>query len=444
MYTFCQVYNDFLMKNDEVFMASVSGRELEIVKKDNRLVEAKYKLTINEQRIVFSIIGKIRTDDDDFDDYTINLAELAEFFGVTKSRSFYEEIQLAAKQLIEKTIDISTSKRRRFVSWLSFLEYGEGEASMTLRFDKALKPYLLNLQANFTQYHLAAVANFKNSYSIRFYEFLKMRQNMGKGGQFYIEYSIVELKELLGIPLDEYKQTIHLKTRIIEPSLKEIDTQTDLNIVQVDYLKKGRAIHSVKITAEPKKQRILVLKDPEDTSRDSTPKPPPEKRPQAVQALLDFGFVESEAFRLVKKYKGEKVAQSLAYVNEKKKNQDIKDPCSYLRKVLNGDSGEKWANAQKQVQENSQQQIFEQQKQEAKELKIIENERKELARMITIFEQLDELDQDLILDEIELGMKGIVQVRFKSERGAFQVGSKDIFKLHAASFRTILTAHRYL
>ena len=140
-------------------MASGSGKELEIVKKDNRLVEAKYKLTINEQRIVFSIIGKIRTDDDDFDDYTINLADLAEFFGVTKSRSFYEEIQLAAKQLIEKTIDISTSKRRRFVSWLSFLEYGEGEASMTLRFDKALKPYLLNLQANFTQYHLAAVAN---------------------------------------------------------------------------------------------------------------------------------------------------------------------------------------------------------------------------------------------------------------------------------------------
>ena len=432
------------MKFEGVFMASGSGKELEIVKKDNRLVEAKYKLTINEQRIVFSIIGKIRTDDDDFDDYTINLAELAEFFGVTKSRSFYEEIQLAAKQLIEKTIDISTSKRRRFVSWLSFLEYGEGEASMTLRFDKALKPYLLNLQANFTQYHLAAVANFKNSYSIRFYEFLKMRQNMGKGGQFFVQYEILELKEILGISVDEYNFFKDFRIRVIEPSLKEINTQTDLNIVQVDYIKKGRAIHSIKITAEPKKQRILAIQDPEDTSRDSTPKPPPEKLPQAVQALLDFGFSESEARALVKMHKGEKALQSLAYVNEKRKERELKDPCAYLRTVLKGDAGEKWANAQKQTQENSQQQIFEQQKQESEELKRIEKERKELEKITKIFEQLDELDQDLILDEIELGLKTLVRVRFKSERGALAMGSKSIFRLYTEAFRAVLTAHGYL
>jgi plasmid replication initiation protein len=432
------------MKSEGIFMASGSGKELEIVKKDNRLVEAKYKLTINEQRIVFSIIGKIRTDDDDFDDYTINLAELAEFFGVTKSRSFYEEIQLAAKQLIEKTIDISTSKRRRFVSWLSFLEYGEGEASMTLRFDKALKPYLLNLQANFTQYHLAAVANFKNSYSIRFYEFLKMRQNMGKGGQFFVQYEIVELKEILGISVDEYNFFKDFRIRVIEPSLKEINTQTDLNIVQVDYIKKGRAIHSIKITAEPKKQRILAIQDPEDTSRDSTPKPPAEKLPQAVQALLDFGFSESEARALVKTHKGEKALQSLAYVNEKRKERELKDPCAYLRTVLKGDAGEKWANAQKQAQENSQQQIFEQQKQEAEELKRIEKERKELEKITKIFEQQDELDQDLILDEIELGLKTLVRVRFKSERGALAMGSKSIFRLYTEAFRAVLTAHGYL
>lgn len=432
------------MNSDGVFMASGSGKELEIVKKDNRLIEAKYKLTINEQRIVFSIIGKIRTDDDDFDDYTINLAELAEFFGVTKSRSFYEEIQLAAKQLIEKTIDISNSKRHRFVSWLSFLEYGEGEASMTLRFDKALKPYLLNLQANFTQYHLAAVANFKNSYSIRFYEFLKMRQNMGKGGQFFIKYSILDLKEILGIAIDEYRQTRDFRLYVIEPALKEIDTQTDLNIVQVDYLKKGRAIAEIVIYAEPKKQRILAIQDPEDTSRDSTPQPIHEKRPQAVQALLDFGFSESEARALVKMYKGEKALQSLAYVNEKRKERELKDPCAYLRTVLKGDAGEKWANTQKQAQENSQQQIFEQQKQEAEDLKKAKREQQELEKIIVLFEQLDDDEQEIILDEIELGLKGLVQARFKAERGAFSTGNKTIYRLHTEAFRAVLTAHGYL
>jgi plasmid replication initiation protein len=432
------------MNDAGVFMASGDERKLAIIKKDNDLIQAKYRVGIHEQRLLFAVLGAIRTDDKVFNKYTIDLKEIAHLHGLTLNNDLYKQLHRAAEELLVTVVDISIGKTVRKTTWLNYVEYVPNEAQLKVTIHDELKPYLLQLKANFTQYQFAAVANFKNSYSIRFYELLKMRQNMGKGGQFYIEYALVELKKLLGIPNDEYKQATDLRARVIKPAMDEIDTQTDLNIVQVDYLKKGRAIHAIKITAEPKKQRILAIQDPEDTSRDSTPQPSPEKRPQAVQALLDFGFVESEAFGLVKKYKGEKVIQSLAYVTEKKKNQDIKDPCAYLRKVLNGDSGEKWANAQKQVQENSQQQIFEQQKQEAEEMKRIEKERKELARMITIFEQLDELDQDLILDEIELGMKGIVQVRFKSERGAFQVGSKDIFKLHAASFRTVLTAHRYL
>lgn len=50
--------------------------------------------------------------------------------------------------------------------------------------------------------------------------------------------------------------------RVIKPALDEIDAQTDLNIVQVDYIKKGRAIHSIKITAEPKNSEYLLFKTP--------------------------------------------------------------------------------------------------------------------------------------------------------------------------------------
>ena len=432
------------MENKGVFMAYTSEKELEIIKKDNRLIQARYRVGIHEQRILYAVLGAIRVDDKGFDTYTIDLRQLAQLHGITASNDLYRQIQEAAEQLLVTIVDISMGNRTRKTTWLNYVDYVAGEAELKVTIHEKLKPYLLQLKANFTQYQLAAVANFKNSYSIRFYELLKMRQNMGKGGQFFIEYSLLELKELLGIPLDEYQYTKDLRVRVIKPALDEIDTQTDLNIVQVDYLKKGRAIHSIKITAEPKKQRILAIQDPEDTSRDSTPQPIHEKRPQAVQALLDFGFSESEARALVKMYKGEKALQSLAYVNEKRKERELKDPCAYLRTVLKGDAGEKWANAQKQAQENSQQQIFEQQKQEAEELKRIEKERKELEKITKIFEQLDELDQDLILDEIELGLKTLVRVRFKSERGALAMGSKSIFRLYTEAFRAVLTAHGYL
>lgn len=432
------------MDDAGVFMASGDERKLAIIKKDNDLIQAKYRVGMHEQRLLFAVLGAIRTDDKVFNKYTIDLKEIAHLHGITASNDLYKQLHRAAEELLVTVVDISIGKTVRKTTWLNYVEYVPNEAQLKVTIHDELKPYLLQLKANFTQYQFAAVANFKNSYSIRFYELLKMRQNMGKGGQFYIEYAIAEIKKLLGIPNDEYRQATDLRARVIKPALEEIDTQTDLNIVQVDYIKKGRAIHSIKITAEPKKQRILAIQDPEDTSRDSTPKPPPEKLPQAVQALLDFGFSESEARALVKMHKGEKALQSLAYVNEKRKERELKDPCAYLRTVLKGDAGEKWANAQKQAQENSQQQIFEQQKQEAEDLKKAKREQQELEKIIALFEKLDDDEQEIILDEIELGLKGLVQARFKAERGAFSKGDKTIYRLHTEHFRTILTAHRYL
>jgi plasmid replication initiation protein len=393
---------------------------------------------------LYAVLGAIRVDDKVFNKYTIDLKEIAQLHGLTSNNDLYKQLHRAAEELLVTVVDISIGKTVRKTTWLNYVEYVPNEAQLKVTIHDELKPYLLQLKANFTQYNLAAVANFKNSYSIRFYELLKMRQNMGKGGQFYIEYAFAELKKLLGIPNDEYQKNDDFRKRIIKPAIEEINAQTDLNIVQVDYLKKGRAIHSIKIIAEPKKQRILAIQDPEDTSRDSTPKPPPEKLPQAVQALLDFGFSESEARALVKMYKSEKALQSLAYVNEKRKERELKDPCAYLRTVLKGDAGEKWANTQKQAQENSQQQIFEQQKQEAEDLKKAKREQQELEKIIALFEQLDDDEQEIILDEIELGLKGLVQARFKAERGAFSTGNKTIYRLHTEAFRTVLTAHGYL
>jgi plasmid replication initiation protein len=432
------------MDDAGVFMALGDERKLSIIKKDNDLIQAKYRVGIHEQRLLYAVLGAIRVDDKVFNKYTIDLKEIAQLHGLTSNNDLYKQLHRAAEELLVTVVDISIGKTVRKTTWLNYVEYVPNEAQLKVTIHDELKPYLLQLKANFTQYNLAAVANFKNSYSIRFYELLKMRQNMGKGGQFYIEYALAELKKLLGIPNDEYQKNDDFRKRIIKPAIEEINAQTDLNIVQVDYLKKGRAIHSIKIIAEPKKQRILAIQDPEDTSRDSTPKPPPEKLPQAVQALLDFGFSESEARALVKMYKSEKALQSLAYVNEKRKERELKDPCAYLRTVLKGDAGEKWANTQKQAQENSQQQIFEQQKQEAEDLKKAKREQQELEKIIALFEQLDDDEQEIILDEIELGLKGLVQARFKAERGAFSTGNKTIYRLHTEAFRTVLTAHGYL
>jgi plasmid replication initiation protein len=397
--------SNFKPMENPFFMTSENGKELEIIKKDNRLIEARYRLSIHEQRLMWSVLGSIQVDDEDFKKYTINIQEIAEFHGLQANKDLYTQIQQAARTLKNSEVDISRDGLKRYVNWLNYVEYASGSGKVTICFNAELKPYLLHLKKNFTQYELAAVVNFKNSYSIRFYEFLKMRQNQGGGGHFFVRYSIEDLKDMLGILPDEYEKTNDFKRFVIEPSLKEIDTLTDLKIIEVQYLKTGRAISDIKIYAEPKKQKALAIpKQP-----DESPTQPKEKPiPRAVQALNEMGFSTAEATKLVKEHKSERIIRDIGYtlavVEERKgTSNEIKSKSAYLRTVLKGDGGEAWAKEQAEKVEKKQMQLLEEQKKRQKEKetdKKIEQEREEARRMYKIYDGLSSEEQAEILNEL--------------------------------------------
>lgn len=354
------------MEQELLFMSLKDKKELEIVKKDNRLIEAKYRLSINEQRLILAVLGQIRTDDTDTDFYKINLKEIAELHGLQNSKDFYAQIHSAGEQLLGKTLDISKGKRVIKVNWLNYIEYKEGEGMLIVDFHKSLKPYLLQLKANFTQYQLSAVVNFKSTYSVRFYEFLKMRQNQGKGGQFFIRYTIFDLRDILGIATHEYSNTKDLRIRVIEPALNEINTQSDLAIVDVQYVKQGRAINEIIIFAEPKKQRAIPIpKQPENTPVEKEIHP-------VIEALMSFGF----SFDLAKSFKIKhgikKIERNIAYALAKKQAGEVKNMPAYLSKAIEGD----WGNALEIEKEQEREKIAKiqleekQKKQQEEELRI--------------------------------------------------------------------------
>jgi len=47
------------------------------------LIEAKYRLSIEEQKIVKILISRIQKDDKDFQDYEFHVKDLAELLGMT-------------------------------------------------------------------------------------------------------------------------------------------------------------------------------------------------------------------------------------------------------------------------------------------------------------------------------------------------------------------------
>ena len=190
-------------------------------------------------------------EDTDFKKYEVNVRSIAESHGID-TKNAYRYIKKSALELNKQPIIIGDEEEGIALNWFSSVRYNSNRGTLLVDFHPDLKPYLLQLQGYFTQYENKNIQQFKCVHSLRFYEFLKQKQNLGKGKEFYIELTIDDIRSMFCFSDTEYKKTNDLKRFVIEPALKEINDQTDLSITDIQFLKKGRSIHSIYITAKPK------------------------------------------------------------------------------------------------------------------------------------------------------------------------------------------------
>lgn len=209
-----------------------------LVTKSNHLIEAGYKLSLNEQRLILSAIAQLdaRKPLLKGNDFVITASEFAETFGLPLKQA-YETLEDAASRLYErdiKTFDRDAKTRERF-RWVDGVKYWDGEAKVTLSFSSKIIPYLTLLHQQFTSYELKQVSQLNTAYAIRFYELLVQ---FLKTGERYI--TLERLRELLELG-DQYPRFFDLKKRIITPSILEINATTNLT-VEWDVQRKGRTI----------------------------------------------------------------------------------------------------------------------------------------------------------------------------------------------------------
>lgn len=209
-----------------------------LVTKSNYLIEAGYKLSLNEQRLILSAIARLdgRKPIPKDNDFVITAAEFAETFGIPVNQA-YEILEDASSRLYErdiKTFDKDAKIRGRF-RWVDSVKYWDGEAKVTLSLSRHIVPYLTLLHQQFTTYELKQVSQLKTAYSIRFYELLLQFLSTGER-----QISLEKLRDLLALK-NEYPRFFDLKKRIIEPSITDINASTNLT-VEWDVVKKGRVI----------------------------------------------------------------------------------------------------------------------------------------------------------------------------------------------------------
>lgn len=224
-----------------------------LVVKHNDLIEARYSLTLNEQKIILYFVSKLDRDKDKFNILSLNIREFFELLGTTQER--YTEVREIVRELRRKEIIIKKESSELVTGWLSSIEYLENEGIIQLEFSEKLMPYLLQLKEKFTRYELCNILNLRNKHSIRMYELMKQYEKIGKR-----EISLNDLKKFLGIADDEYKRVYDFERFVLNISKEEINEYTDL-IVDYEKIKKGRRIDGILFKIEPKDSEKQIYID---------------------------------------------------------------------------------------------------------------------------------------------------------------------------------------
>lgn len=217
--------------------------ENNLVVKSNELVQARYDLSLNEQKIILYAVSKLDREKEDFNILSLDIRDFFKLLGTTKER--YTEVREIVRELRKKEVIINTDKGEIITGWLSSMEYVKNKGIIELEFSKKLIPYLLQLKKKFTRYQLKNILYLSNKHSIRIYELLKQYENIGNR-----TFTVDELKKILMLE-GQYNRFSNFESRVLKPTMKEINDYTDLK-VSYEKIKKGKAIHSIKYKIELK------------------------------------------------------------------------------------------------------------------------------------------------------------------------------------------------
>lgn len=194
------------------------------VTKANDLVEASYRLTLNEQRLILLSIAHLDSRRPPPQGLmTIKASDYAEQYGLDLKHA-YEAMEEAAEALYERDIKRIQGGLRERIRWVYHVRYHKGEGMVTLGFSPYVLPYLTQLHRQFTSYNLKQISNLRSVYSIRLYEMLKQYQSTG-----YFIISIQDFRDRLELG-NKYERYTNLKARVIQPAVDELSIKANLEI----------------------------------------------------------------------------------------------------------------------------------------------------------------------------------------------------------------------
>src|SRR5476651_271215 len=154
-------------------------KKSELVVKSNRLIEASYRLGLNEQRIILYSICRCREEQKGlFPDLpvTITADAFAKQFPRIDKTNVYRQLKEAMDALYDRSVTIhdtdpaSGHTRVKKTRWVSEAAYVDGAGNIQVIFTPEVIKYITRLEAEFTSYQLEKVGHMTSAHAVRMYE----------------------------------------------------------------------------------------------------------------------------------------------------------------------------------------------------------------------------------------------------------------------------------
>ena len=216
----------------------------------NDFVKADYpsQMTAMDLKLLRLVISQCRKSDTEFYEYEFSVVDIADRFGMDKS-NLYREAKESVRRLFKCDLEVGSDEEYELLHIFKTAKYKSGVFTMQL--SDEVEKLFLRLKKNFTNIPLLPILAMKNKNSIRIYELIcqKFMSHYPYADRaMVIEVSLEELREITDTAKRKsYDHTGHLKNKILNPSLAEIEMAADWKIIVKD-MKRSRRITGFELT----------------------------------------------------------------------------------------------------------------------------------------------------------------------------------------------------
>lgn len=247
--------------------ADLGELEQSFIRQSNELIqEGTYELReLREQRLLLYLLSRINPDDTEFQPVTLNRSEFARITGInTTGGKYLSEIDEAITRLYDANLTFKGSRwipkadgtGTKYMKWIAAPEKNN-RGQYILQISPDMAPYLLELRRNYTTLELAWMLQFRGTYSIRAYSYLKSR-HYDKLHPYSFKISVEDMREVMGAVT--YTKWADFERRALRPSFNEICTKSDM-LAEYKPIRTKNKVTDLEITISTKgsMERLKLL-----------------------------------------------------------------------------------------------------------------------------------------------------------------------------------------